>query len=79
MVLIIYPFLTFSGLQIAKLQEVDCLKLQKVQSRINIRRNFFSQRVVNEGNGLPEVVVIVGSVNAFKNALDKYFKLCNRV
>ena len=30
-------------------------------------------------NGMPEDVVIVGSVNGFKNLLDKYFKLCNRV
>ena len=50
-----------------------------VQSRINIVVTFFSQRVGNEWNELPEDVVIVGSVNAFKNALDKYFKLCNRV
>ena len=34
---------------------------------------------MNEWNELPEDVVIVGSVNGFKNALDKYFKLCNRV
>ena len=61
----------------SKITRGHCLKLQKVQSRINIRSNFFSQRVVNEWNGLPEDVVIVGSVNAFKNALDKYFKLCN--
>ena len=63
----------------SKITSGHCLKLQKVQSRINIRSNFFSQRVVNERNGLPEDVVIVGSVNGFKNALDKYFKLCNRV
>ena len=63
----------------SKITRGHCLKLQKVQSRINIRSNFFSQRVVNEWNGLPEDVVIVGSVNGFKNALDKYFKLCNRV
>lgn len=56
-----------------------CLKLQKVQSRINIRRYFFSQRVVNEWNGLPEDVVMARSVNGFKNALDKYFRLCDRV
>ena len=34
---------------------------------------------MNEWNGLPKDVVIVGGVNGFKNALDKYFKLCNRV
>ena len=29
-------------------------------------------------NGLPESVVLSNSVNGFKNALDKYFKLCGR-
>ncbi|PIK40492.1 hypothetical protein BSL78_22653 [Apostichopus japonicus] len=56
-----------------------CLKLQKSHSRINIRHNFFSNRVVNEWNSLPEKVVLASSVNGFKNALDKHFKHCNRV
>ena len=74
-------FSDFFRFKNSKITRGHCLKLQKVQSRINLCRNFFSQRVVNEWNELPEDVVIVGSVNnGFKNALDKYFlKLCNRV
>ena len=70
-------FTDFFRLANSKITRGRRLKLQKVQSRINIRRNFFSQRVVNEWNGMAEDVVIVGSVNGFKNALDKYFKHCN--
>ena len=55
-----------------------CFKLQKVRSRLDVRKYFFTQRVVNEWNGLPESVVLSNSVNGFKNALDKYFKQCGR-
>ena len=49
-------------------------KITKVMSRLEIRRNFFSQRVVNKWNELPLCVVEAESVNAFKNRLDKYWK-----
>jgi len=48
------------------------------RSRLDIRKNFFSQRVVNVWNSLPQVVVDADSVNSFKNRLDKfhgYFEL----
>ena len=44
-------------------------KITKVRSRLEIRRNFFSQRVVNKWNELPQYVVEAESVNAFKNSL----------
>ena len=47
-------------------------KITKVMSRLEIRRNFFSQRVVNKWNEFPQYVVEAESVNAFKNRLDKY-------
>ena len=56
-----------------------CLKLQKVCCRLDVRKNFFSQRVVNEWNELPESVVLSNSVNGFKNALDKHFKQFSRI
>ena len=34
---------------------------------------FFSNRVVNNWNGLPDLVVESDSVNQFKNRIDKYF------
>ena len=44
-------------------------KLEKKQCNINIRSSFFSQRVVNHWNELPEEVVSAESVNSFKNRL----------
>jgi len=48
------------------------LKLVKSRSNIDIRKNFFSQRVVNGWNSLPEIVVEAESVNGFKNRYDKF-------
>jgi len=47
-------------------------KITKERSRLDIRKYFFSQRVVNMWNGLPQHVVDAQSVNGFKNALDKW-------
>ena len=47
-------------------------KLVKTRSRLDIRKFFFSQRVVNTWNSLPASVVHASSVNMFKNAYDKY-------
>ena len=45
-------------------------KLQRNYSRLEIRANFFSQRVIPMWNKLPQEVVSCTSVNAFKVALD---------
>jgi hypothetical protein len=47
-------------------------KLSKSRSRLDIRKHFFSQRVVNEWNKLPNSVVEADSVNSFKNKYDIY-------
>ena len=47
-------------------------KLEKKQCNTNIRSSFFSQRIVNHWNGLPEEVVSAESVNTFNNRLDKW-------
>ena len=47
-------------------------KIIKNRSRLDIRKYFFSQRIVNEWNDLPEVVIESESVNSFKNSYDKY-------
>jgi len=54
-------------------------KLLKSRSRLNIRKHCFSQRVVNNWNELPEVVVDAKSVNCFKNRYDKFVKEKNKV
>ena len=47
------------------------LKLAKHRSRLELRKNFFTSRVVNVRNSLTEQVINAPSVNAFENHLDK--------
>ena len=46
-------------------------KLATSRSRLEARRNFFSQRVISHWNRLPAHVVETDTVNTFKNRLDK--------
>ena len=48
------------------------LKLKTKSCRKDIRKNFFSMRVITEWNLLPELVVRAPSINYFKNRLDKF-------
>ena len=47
------------------------LKLQKSRSRLDVRKYFFSQRVVNLWNDLSKEVVEAPSVDSFKSRLNK--------
>ena len=47
-------------------------KLKKSRCSSERRRNFFSQRVVNSLNHLPQEVVNAETIDCFKNRLDKY-------
>lgn len=49
-------------------------KLRKERCRLQVRQNFFSNRVVDMWNNLPASVVEAESVNAFKSKLDKYWR-----
>ena len=46
-------------------------KLVKDRPRLDIRKNFFTHRVVNSWNALPSYVVEAESINMFKNRYDK--------
>ena len=46
--------------------------LVKEQCRLDMRKYFFSQRVTNEWNKLPNDCVNASSVNMFKNRIDRY-------
>ena len=48
-------------------------KLNKSRSRVDIRKYFFSSRVVTIWNSLPECVISTLSVNAFQNRLYKFW------
>ena len=47
------------------------IKLYKGRSQLDIRKHFFSNRVVNKWNSLPQMVIDAESVNAFKNSIYK--------
>ena len=48
-------------------------KVTKKKASRNVTMNAFSNRVINDWNGLPSGVVSVVSTNAFKNRLDKFW------
>lgn len=48
------------------------LKLTKKTVCTNLYNHFFTNRIVNMWNSLPNEVVTAGSINAFKNRLDKH-------
>ena len=49
-------------------------KLYKGRSWLDIWKHFFSNRVVNNWNSLPHMVIDAESVNDFKNRIFKYWK-----
>ena len=51
----------------------NSLKLYKKRSRLNVRANVFSNRVVNAWNTLPNDVVLAPSHNSFKSRLNKFW------
>ena len=53
------------------------LKLKKMKPRLDIRKNYFGLRVVDNWNSLPENVVISKDINIFKGRLDKVW--CNKM
>ena len=48
--------------------------MQKQSPQLKVRYDFFSLRVVDLWNSLPESVVSAPSLNSFKNRLDKFWK-----
>jgi len=48
-----------------------CYKLTTTRSHLDLRKNFFRQRVVHHWNELPDSVANASTVNTFKNRLDR--------
>ena len=46
------------------------LKLKKKSCKRDVRKHFFSHRVVTPWNNLPEAVVTAPTLNTFKNRID---------
>jgi hypothetical protein len=53
----------------------NSFKLEKSHVHYDICKHFFISRVTSKWNNLPEMVIVVRSVNNFKNALDEFW--CN--
>lgn len=68
-------FFKFSSDQCNKTRG-NSMKLYKPRLNKSIlqRVNFFSNRVVNSWNALPEYVISASTVNTFKNRLDRYLQ-----
>ena len=49
------------------------MKLYKKLSKLQLRSNFFTHRVINMWNYLPEAVVSASTVSLFKHELDEYW------
>ena len=48
------------------------MKVVRNEGSIDIRRNFWSVRVCDHWNNLPDEVKARGTTNGFKNALDEH-------
>jgi hypothetical protein len=51
----------------------NALKLDTIRTKYDIRKHFFSVRIVSVWNSLPDCVINALTTNAFKNALDKHW------
>jgi len=49
-------------------------KLYKPQAHLDIRKNFFSVRVIDEWNHLPETLLRCSTLSIFKKRLDCFFQ-----
>jgi len=45
-----------------------------MRAKYDLRKYFFTNRVVNIWNSLPNYVITAESVNSFKSRLDKFWK-----
>jgi len=52
----------------------NCNKLLVKRCRYKLQKNFFSNRIVNMWNSLPDYVVMSDTINTFKTRLDAHWK-----
>jgi hypothetical protein len=52
----------------------NSLKLSTARAHYDLRKHFFSSRIVKQWNSLPDDVISAGSTNSFKNRLDRHWE-----
>ena len=65
------PFECFFSLDTTRQTREHSLKISKHSCTKDIRKYFFSNRVINRWNSLPDHIVQASSINVFKNGLQK--------
>ena len=72
----LYDPLTTSSLLTLNVSTTRSNNFKLKKPRVNSKpfQSFFSNRIINIWNGLPEGVVNAGSINLFKNLVDSHFK-----
>ena len=51
----------------------NSLKLEKGRCRLDVRKHYFTNRVINLWNDLPDTVIQAKTLNSFKNRLDRFW------
>ena len=68
------PEIFFKYSTTGNLHSSNSIKLFKPRTKLKVRQNFFSQKVIDYWNALPEHAVKAPSTNSFKARLDKNWK-----
>ena len=64
----------YSKVNPTKELEVIAKNYLSINSDMDLRKHFFSQRVIDDWNGLSENVISSDTISQFKNRLNKYWK-----
>ena len=52
----------------------NSLKLSITGAHLNLKKFYFTFRIVNNWNSLPDTVITAPNINLFKNKLDEFWK-----
>ena len=52
----------------------NSLKLSVNRAHLNLKKFYFTSRIVNNWNSLPDTVITAPNINIFKNKLDEFWK-----
>jgi hypothetical protein len=66
-------------LRAQNLRHQNSLNYNQEITKTEARHNFFTNRIANEWNKLPENVILAKSVNSFKAKLDKWYYECKEM